>query len=86
MTAPSIGGFCETAMRSARFPVDGGELTIALMQPGTAVPQATDSATASATTATGLTLVVRSVSTTGNTTPPFAADLSRAVNRLAARF
>ncbi|WP_370945554.1 hypothetical protein AB5J62_41640 [Amycolatopsis sp. cg5] len=86
VTAPTIGAFCGTAPRSARFPVDGGQMDIALLQPGTAIPQAPDSATASATTAKGLILVVRSVPTTGNTTPPFAADLSRAVNRLAARF
>ncbi|SDX22288.1 hypothetical protein SAMN05421504_102715 [Amycolatopsis xylanica] len=86
VTAPSYGRICVTGARSAGFQVNGGDLSIALVSSGAAIPQEPNSVTASATTATGLTLVIRSVSTTGNTTPPFAADLSRAANRLAAKF
>lgn len=75
-----------TGARSAGFPVNGGDLSIALLPPGIALPEVANSTTVTATTAKGLMLVVLSVSTTGNTTPPFAADLSCAANRLAARF
>lgn len=89
VTAATAGRLCPAGARFAGFGVDGGDVSVMLLpagvpSPQTAVPPGGTEVTVI--TAKGQSLTLLSVPTTGNTTAPLAADLSRVANLLAARF